>query len=193
MNQQHDELHVVTDEQQPKLTCWANIGCPLADKFDNRHLNRFLCVSDDSSLTHENLFKCRKTTSGVIFKHQRIPEHQWMCYFTLELESHLTSSKGMTKLASACQWTHCYQGPTSIDHPSRYGRFPCSLLWRHNGCGSVSNHQPHDCLLNRLFRRRSKKTSKLRVTGLCAGNSPVNSPHKWPVTRKMFPSDDVFM
>ena len=35
----------------------------------------------------------------------------------------------------------------------------------------VSNHLPHDCLLNRLFRRRPKKTSKLRVTGLCAGNS----------------------
>ena len=47
-----------------------------------------------------------------------------------------------------------------------------SLRWRHNGRDSVSNHQPHDCLLNRLFRRRSKKTSKLRVTGLCAGNSP---------------------
>ena len=41
-----------------------------------------------------------------------------------------------------------------------------SLQWRHNGHDSVSNHQPHDCLLNRLFRRRSKKTSKLRVTGL---------------------------
>ena len=27
--------------------------------------------------------------------------------------------------------------------------------------------------LNRLFRRISKKTSKLRVTGLCAGKSPV--------------------
>ena len=40
---------------------------------------------------------------------------------------------------------------------------------RHNGCGSVSNHQPHDCLLNRLFRRRSKKISKPRVTGLCVG------------------------
>ena len=37
----------------------------------------------------------------------------------------------------------------------------------------ISNHQPHDCLPNRLFMRRSKKTSKLRVTGLCAGNSPV--------------------
>ena len=46
------------------------------------------------------------------------------------------------------------------------------LQWRHNGHDNVSNHQPHDCLLNRLFRRRSKKTSKLRVTGLCAGNSP---------------------
>ena len=45
------------------------------------------------------------------------------------------------------------------------------LLWRHNGRDSVSNHQPHDCLLNRLLRRRSKKTSKLRVTGLRAGNS----------------------
>ena len=46
------------------------------------------------------------------------------------------------------------------------------LQWRQNGHDSVSNHQPHDCLLNRLFRLRSKKTSKLRVTGLCAGNSP---------------------
>ena len=46
------------------------------------------------------------------------------------------------------------------------------LRWRHNGCDSVSNHQLHHCLLNRLFRRRSKKASKLRVTGLCAGNSP---------------------
>ena len=50
-----------------------------------------------------------------------------------------------------------------------------SLQWRHNGRDSVSNHQPHDWLLNRLFRRRSKKTSKLRVTGLCAGNSPGTS------------------
>ena len=50
--------------------------------------------------------------------------------------------------------------------------FYCALHWRHNGRDSVSNHQPYDCLLNRLFRRRSKKTSKLCVTGLCAGNSP---------------------
>ena len=70
-----------------------------------------------------------------------------------------------------------------------------TLWWRHNDHDSVSNHQPHECLFNRLFRPRSKKTSKLRVTGLCVGNSPgpVNSPHKGPVTRKMFPFDDVIM
>ena len=45
------------------------------------------------------------------------------------------------------------------------------LQWRHNGRDSVSNHQPRECLVNRLIRCRSKKTSKLRVTGLCAGNS----------------------
>ena len=47
-----------------------------------------------------------------------------------------------------------------------------SIQWRQNGRDSVSNHQPHDCLLNRLFRRRSKKTSKLRVTGRCVWTSP---------------------
>ena len=70
-----------------------------------------------------------------------------------------------------------------------------SLQWRHNDYDSVSNHQLHGCLLDRLFKPRSKKTPKLRVTGLCVGNSPgpVNSPHKGPVTRKMFPFDDVIM
>ena len=47
-----------------------------------------------------------------------------------------------------------------------------ALLWRHNGHDGVSNHQSHECSLNRPSRRRSKKTSKLRITGLCAWNSP---------------------
>ena len=63
-----------------------------------------------------------------------------------------------------------------------------TLQWRGNGRNGVSNRQPHDCLLNRLFRRRTKKTSKLRVTGLCAGihRWPVKFPHKGPATRKCF-------
>ena len=50
-----------------------------------------------------------------------------------------------------------------------------TLQWRHNERDRVSNHQPHDCLLNRLFRHRWLKSSKLRITGLCAGNSPGTS------------------
>ena len=50
---------------------------------------------------------------------------------------------------------------------------PITLQWRHNDRDGVSNHQPHDCLLNRLFGSRWKNTSKLWVTGLCEGNSPV--------------------
>ena len=63
------------------------------------------------------------------------------------------------------------------------------------GCDGVSNHQPRGCLLNRLFRRRSKKTSKLRVTGLCAGNSPGTGefPAQMASNAEMFPFDDVIM
>ena len=47
-----------------------------------------------------------------------------------------------------------------------------SLRWRHNERDCFLNHQPGDCLLHPFFGRRSKETSKLSVTGLCAGNSP---------------------
>ena len=64
-----------------------------------------------------------------------------------------------------------------------------SLRWRHNERDGVSDHQPRDCLLNRLFRRRWKKTPKIRVTGLCVGNSPVTGEfpaHKGQWRRKCF-------
>ena len=84
-------------------------------------------------------------------------------------------------------------GTKTTETPMAIRHLP--LRWRHNDHDGGSNHQPHGCLLNRLFRRKSKETSKLRVTGLCVGNSPgpVNSPHKGPVMRKMFPFDDVIM
>ena len=59
-----------------------------------------------------------------------------------------------------------------------------TLQWRHNERDGVSNYQPHDCLLSRLFRRRSKKTSKLRVTGFCEGNSPATG--KFPAQRASY-------
>ena len=64
-----------------------------------------------------------------------------------------------------------------------------TLQWRHNERDGILNHQPPDYLLNRLFKAQIKETSKLRVPGLYEGNSPVTG----PVTRKMFPFDDVIM
>ena len=69
-------------------------------------------------------------------------------------------------------WSWLTTASDVIVHPRNYvANLP--LQWRHDGRGNASNHQPRDCLLNNLFRRRSKKTSKLRVTGICEGNSPV--------------------
>ena len=95
---------------------------------------------------------------------------------------------GVIFLSSALIWPHDMKTLSALLQMAGNQSFD-ALSWRHNGRDGVSNHQPHDCLLNRLLGRRSKKTSKLRVTGLCV----VNSPHKWPVTRKMCLFHDVFM
>ena len=79
-------------------------------------------------------------------------------------------SRGVFHISSVCYWHWC-RFPSAVRPNGRSGRV-IPLRWRHNGHDAVSNHQPHECLLNRLFGRRSKWTSKLRVTGLCVGNSP---------------------
>ena len=63
---------------------------------------------------------------------------------------------------------------------------PITLQWRHNERDGVSNHQPYDCLLSRLYR--PKKISKLRVTGLCEGNSSVTS--EYPLNVLIYPCID---
>ena len=70
------------------------------------------------------------------------------------------------------QWWRHQMETYYMYHSSDWGRLWSTLHWRHNDHDGVSNHKPHGYLLNRIFGRRSKKTSKLRVTGLCAGNSP---------------------
>ena len=66
-----------------------------------------------------------------------------------------------------------------------------TLQWRHNGRDSLSNHQTHDCLFNRLFRRWSKKASKLRVAGICEGNSPVTG--EFPAQRASNAENDSIL
>ena len=63
-----------------------------------------------------------------------------------------------------------------------------ALRWRRNERDGVSNHQPHDYLLNHLFRHRSKKHQSSALLAFVRGihRSPVNSPHEGPVTWKCF-------
>ena len=66
-------------------------------------------------------------------------------------------------------FTHIFQSQFTYRNNNRV-----TLQWRHNERGCVSNHQHHDCLLlSILFRRRSMKSSKICITGLCEGNSLV--------------------
>ena len=97
----------------------------------------------------------------------------WSLTQIFNLQSSITS---VSKLTSKGYPNLCYTGTSqelaSDGTTSKGFHVIISLRWRHDGRDCVSNHQSRDCLLNRLFGRRSKKASKLRVTGLCAGNSP---------------------
>ena len=57
--------------------------------------------------------------------------------------------------------------------PQSAGIDYCTLQWRHNEIYGILTHRRLVCFLNRLFRCRSQKTSKLCVNGLCEGNLPV--------------------
>ena len=151
------------------LALWQSNDCPSASKATLMNMDKYFMWIHYERLHNHNKAKHNKT----------------VCIF-LGIYCICVSKLGHYWFRES----HC-----GINHSLRNRPMKFALRWRHNGRDSVSHHQPHDCLLNRLFRHRSKKTSKLRVTGLCAGNSPgpVNSPHKWPVTRKMFPFDDVIM
>ena len=68
------------------------------------------------------------------------------------------------------------------------------LQWRHKGRDSVSNYQPHDCFTTVYSDADQRKHQSPASLAFVQGDrGPVNSPHKWPVTRKMFPFDDVIM
>ena len=106
-----------------------------------------------------------------------------------------TLSFGIKDTCKSFVWVNCWQCEDSLTFPhstniqlSWHARnlvkiislwltllwtYISVLQWRHNERDGVSNHRRLDGLHNRLFRSRSQKTSKLCVTGLCEGNSPV--------------------
>ena len=93
------------------------------------------------------------------------------------------------------RYINAYPNTIIIQEPLRGIEIWGALLWRLNGLDGFSNHRRIVCLLNCLLRRRSKKTSKLRLSGLCEGNSPVTG--EFPAQRasdaEIFPFDDVIM
>ena len=76
-----------------------------------------------------------------------------------------------------------------------FRQFKLAFWWRHIELGGVSNHRCLDCLLNPLIRSRSRKHQSSSSLTFVRGiqRSPLDSPHKGPVTRKMFPADDVII
>ena len=81
-----------------------------------------------------------------------------------------------------------FTGPILRHHSVNY-----VLRWRDNERDGVSNHQPHDCLHNRYSGADQRKHQSSASLAVVRGIHQwlVNSPHKWPVTRKMFPFDGV--
>ena len=80
-------------------------------------------------------------------------------------------SLGMNKQFNPTLYNGCnylYMMGINSNYIDKMG--PITLQWCHNERDGVSNQRRLDGLLNRLFRRKSKKTSKLRVTDLCEGN-----------------------
>ena len=76
----------------------------------------------------------------------------------------------------------------------RYFKTRSSLWWRHNGRDGVSKHQPHDCSTVYSGADQSKHQSSASLAFVWVIHRwPMNSLHKWPVTRKVFPFDDVIM
>ena len=77
----------------------------------------------------------------------------WTLRYRLILISQLNSWK---------HWPVCLHVNIDKNDISMSMRLACfrdrSSEWRHNEHDGVSNHQPRNCLLNLLFRRRSKKT-----------------------------------
>ena len=115
-----------------------------------------------STLVGDDTARCvaKSSAAMVLITWERlVPMAIFATYANAMLRNYRNDNMFMfSKTISAGQWLNIRDG--------------LLLQWRRNGRDGVSNYQPNDCLFNRLFRRRSKKTSKLRVTGLCVGNSP---------------------
>ena len=167
------------DAWQHQAITWTNVDLSSV-RSCGIHLRHYILAASLRKLN-------KKTKFFIAFCTIRIMIH---CF---ELHLHYLSRTQIQILYSVLHqvnYRHCIVNASPILNslaPGRWDRYfksiilkpiiqksslDTSLQWRHNGLDGISNHQPHHCLLGRLFKRRSKKTSKLSVTGLFVGNSP---------------------
>ena len=148
--------------------------------------NIFLLGRCAHTRTLETGYQCHLSESYCPCNSQ---EYAWLSRNAVNLKSSINK-----KMIDICQF--CQSRPfsvhsihviiTSIGH---------AIQWHHNERDDVWNHRCPIVYWNRLFRYRSKTTSKLRATDLCEGNSPVTD--EFPTQRvsnaEMSLLDDVFM
>ena len=97
-----------------------------------------------------------------------------LCIIILSFQKLTTSWKLSCQVGKLTRDLSCpvWNGSCPVDILTKIQKKKKSWLYSDVIMGdSIWNHQPHNCLLSRLFRGRSKKTSKLHVTGLCVRNS----------------------
>ena len=126
----------------------------------------------------------------MLFNHQQIVER---ISITVEQSSDLVSS---SQLVQTAKWKAALPG---IDTCGRLVLVDTdTITYCHYSdviMGTIAFQITTVRLFTQPFIIEAQIKENIRVTGLCVGNSPgpVNSPHKWPVTREMFPFDDVIM
>ena len=137
---------------------WFNIKCQLAS-------------IGNPILAIRRIYDCLISTMGlpILVRHLYIESGPW--------SRNQTGANVVTEVHTEAANVTIVISSGSL-HPGQFRMseyITFSLRWPHHEHDGVSYHLPHDCLLNHLFRRRSKKISKLRITGICVGNSPVTN------------------
>ena len=85
-----------------------------------------------------------------------------------------------------CQW--CYGAATFVRFKFHYHDVIMDAIASHITSLTIA----YSIVYSDVDQRKHRSSASLAfVRGIHRG--PVNSPHKWPVTRKMFPFDDVIM
>ena len=136
-------------------------------------LNHYLTNVDSSSELFCGIYP--RTISQEVLKN--LIQNTYLDIIFLKLLPHLSGGSNLVLICACLD-----RVPTlNIDKYSYWRACVTQLLWwlpntsqwGHNEGDDVSNHQPRHCLLNLFIQAQIKENIKLRVTGLCAGNSPV--------------------